>query len=90
MSDNVIYDLLVILTAGLIAGLACKRLRVPVLIGYILVGVLIGAGGLGLIHEQSHDIEKLAEAGVLLRQLALLDASGVVVQRIFGRSRAAR
>ena len=31
MTDNVIYDLLVIPTAGLIAGVVCKRLRVPVL-----------------------------------------------------------
>jgi len=71
MSDNVIYDLLVILTAGLVARIVGKRLRVPVLIGYILVGVLIGAGGLGLIHEQSHDIEKLAEAGVFLLLFAI-------------------
>jgi len=71
MSDNVIYDLLVILTAGLVAGVVCKRLRVPVLIGYILIGVLIGAGALGLIHEQSHDIEKLAEAGVFLLLFAI-------------------
>lgn len=71
MTDNVIYDLLVILAAGLIAGVVCKRLRVPVLIGYILVGVLIADGGLGLIREKSHDIEQLAEAGVFLLLFAI-------------------
>ena len=71
MTDNVIYDLLVILSAGLIAGVVCKRLRVPVLIGYILVGVLIAAGGLGLIREKSHDIEQIAEAGVFLLLFAI-------------------
>jgi len=71
MTDNVIYDLLVILAAGLIAGVVCKRLRVPMLIGYILVGVLIAAGGLGLIREKSHDIEQLAEAGVFLLLFAI-------------------
>lgn len=71
MSDNVTYDLLVILTAGLAASVVGKRLRVPALIGYILVGVLIGAGGLGLIHEQSHDVETLAETGVFLLLFAI-------------------
>jgi len=71
MTDNVIYDLLVILAAGLIAGVVCKRLHVPVLIGYILVGVLIGAGGLGLIRETSDDIGQLAEAGVFLLLFAI-------------------
>ncbi len=71
MTDNVIYDLLVILTAGLIAGVVCKRLRVPTLIGYILVGVLIAGGGLGLIREKSHEIAQLAEAGVFLLLFAI-------------------
>ena len=71
MTDNVIYDLLVILAAGLIAGVVCKRLRVPVLIGYILVGALIAPGGLGLILEQSGDIEQLAEIGVFLLLFAI-------------------
>lgn len=71
MSDRVIYDLLVILAAGLVAGVACKRLRAPVLIGYMLVGVLIGSGGLQLVRHQSHDVEHLAEAGVFLLLFAI-------------------
>jgi len=71
MTDNVIYDLLVILASGLIAGVVCKRFRVSVLIGYILVGVLISPGGIGLIREQSGDIEQLAEIGVFLLLFAI-------------------
>ncbi len=71
MTDHVIYDLLIILTAGLIAGIICQRLRVPVLIGYILAGVLIADGGLGLIRETSQDIEHLAEAGVFFLLFAI-------------------
>ena len=55
MDLSLVYDLLIILTAGLLAGLVCKRLRVPTLIGYMLVGVLIGNGGLQLIRERSHE-----------------------------------
>ena len=53
MDLSLVYDLLIILTAGLLSGLVCKRLRVPTLIGYMLVGVLIGNGGLQLIRERS-------------------------------------
>ena len=71
LTDNVIYNLLVILAAGLIAGVVCKRLHVPALIGYMLVGVLIAAGGLGLIGAQSHTLGQLAEAGVFLLLFAV-------------------
>jgi len=71
MTDNVIYDLLVILAAGLIAGVVGKRLRLPALIGYILVGMLVAPGGLGLIREQSHDIEQFAEIGVFFLLFAI-------------------
>ena len=66
MADNVIYELLVILAAGLVAGVVCKRLGVPVLIKYILVGVLIATGKLSLVREKNYDIGQLAEAGVFL------------------------
>ena len=71
MDSSLAYDLLIILTAGLLSGLACKRLRIPTLIGYMLVGVLIGNGGLQLIRERSHDIELLSETGVFLLLFAI-------------------
>ena len=71
MTDNFIYDLLVILAAGLVAGLICKRLRVPSLIGYMLIGVLIGPGGLGWVREKTHDIGQMTEVGVFLLLFAI-------------------
>ena len=61
-----IYDLLLILAAGLAAGLVCRQLRVSPLVGYLAVGVVIGKSVLGLVHEEHEEIEKLAEAGVFL------------------------
>ncbi len=40
-----IYDLLIILVAGLTAGVVCKRLGFSMLVGYLLAGAVIGRGG---------------------------------------------
>jgi|SRR6056297_422081 len=66
MQHSLIYDLLVILAAGLVASLVCRWLRVSVLLGYLLVGVLLGDGNLGWIHDENHQLEDFAEAGVFL------------------------
>ena len=61
-----IYDLLMILAAGLLAGLVCRWLRISVLIGYLVVGALLGRGMLGLVLDEEHQLEHFAEAGVFL------------------------
>ena len=66
MLNTFVYDLLIILTAGLIAGLVCRRLRVSVLIGYLVIGALVGKGAMGWVSEDQHEIEYIAEAGVFL------------------------
>jgi monovalent cation:H+ antiporter-2, CPA2 family len=43
----------------------CVRLKLPVLVGFMLTGILIGPYGLGLINDL-HAIEILAEIGVML------------------------
>lgn len=64
MSIVLIQDLLIILTAGLLAGFICRRFGISVLIGYLVVGVLIGGSALGLVSDHSEEVEFLAEAGV--------------------------
>lgn len=66
MFGSLFVDLLLILSAGLIAALVCRQLQVSVLIGYLLVGVLIGKSGLEWVGEAGHEIEHLAEIGVFL------------------------
>ena len=63
---QLIYDLLIILTAGLLAGLICRKIGISVLVGYLIVGTLIGASSFGLITEKQHDIEYFVETGVFL------------------------
>ncbi len=64
MLDTLVYDLLIILAAGLVAGLMCRWRRVSVVVGYLIVGALVGKGCLGWVSEEGHEIEYIAEAGV--------------------------
>lgn len=66
MPANLVLDILIVLTAGLAAGLLSRQLGVSVLIGYLLVGAIIGESTLGLITDDDHELETVAEAGVFL------------------------
>ena len=48
-----IYDLFVILTAGLVSGIVSKRFGFSMLAGYLLAGAIVGQGGLNLIAEDA-------------------------------------
>ena len=58
-------DLLIILLASVPVAYLCLRLRLPLLVGFMLTGIGIGPYGLGLISDVS-GIEVLAEIGVML------------------------
>ncbi len=63
---KLVLDLLVILTAGLTAGIISKRFGLSVLVGYLVVGAVLGHGGLGVIASGTPQVKYLAEAGALL------------------------
>ena len=58
--------LMIILVAGLIAGAVCKTLNTSLLVGYLLIGAVIGNGGLGLLSQEEAVLESLARFGALL------------------------
>ena len=62
---------MLIVVAGLIGGLAARALRLPLLVGYVAAGVLVGPHTAGPTVVQVHDIEVLAEIGVALLLFAL-------------------
>ena len=71
-------DLLLILAAGFIAGVICKRLGVSLLVGYLVAGAVLGEGVLGLLGSESHEFENLAHIGALLLLFAIgLGVAGV-------------
>lgn len=58
-------DLLIILLVSVPVAYICLRLKLPLLVGLMLTGIVIGPYGLGLIKELEA-IEILAEIGVIL------------------------
>jgi CPA2 family monovalent cation:H+ antiporter-2 len=69
-SPGLLVDFAVALLAALVAGVACIRLRQPVLVGYLLAGIAIGPHGLGWIHDKAI-IQQLSDFGVILLMFAL-------------------
>ncbi len=59
-------DIAVILIAALLGGFVAQRLKQPLIIGYILAGILVGPYTGGVTVTEVHDIELLAEIGVAL------------------------
>ena len=67
---DIIVDLLVVLTLGFALGLAAHRLRQPVIVGYLVAGVILAPGtfGFDIAYER---IELLANLGVTLLMFSL-------------------
>ncbi len=63
---DLVFNLLIVLAAGLVAGVAAKRLGISMLVGYLLVGTLLGAVGFGPMTDGQKGMEYLAQAGALL------------------------
>lgn len=62
---DLIRDLAVLWTISLLSGLFCLRLKLPVIVGYMLAGVLVGPHALKLI-DQPEQIRLLSEFGVAM------------------------
>ncbi len=67
---RLIIDLVTVLAAAAAGGLLAAILRQPVLLGYLLGGVVVGPTGLGLIKELVQ-VETLAQFGVAFLLFAL-------------------
>ena len=82
-----LQQLLIILTAAAIATFAAHRLRASPVLGYLVVGVIIGPQAIGLV-PNTKGIHELAELGVVFllfsiglelsfRRLATFAAGGI-------------
>ena len=64
-------DIIIIVVAALIGGLIAQKLRQPLILGYMLAGVMVGPYTGGVTVSGIHEIELLAEIGVALLLFAL-------------------
>ncbi|MCS7044074.1 MAG: cation:proton antiporter [Bryobacteraceae bacterium] len=64
-------DFVLIVIAGLLGAVAARLLRLPLLVGYIAAGVIVGPNTAGPTVQSIHDIELLAEIGVALLLFSL-------------------
>lgn len=69
-ADSFIFDLTLTLGASALGGFVANKLRQPVLLGYLVSGVVIGPFCLGLL-TNVEDIKSLAEIGVAFLLFAL-------------------
>jgi Kef-type K+ transport system, predicted NAD-binding component len=59
-------DIIFVVLAAFFCGLLMHRLRQPLILGYILAGIILGPHTGGLTITEIHEIELLAEIGVAL------------------------
>lgn len=64
-------DFVLIVIAGLAGAVLARLLRLPLLVGYVAAGVVVGPYTAGPTVAQIHDIELLAEIGVALLLFSL-------------------
>ncbi|MBP7867016.1 MAG: cation:proton antiporter [Acidobacteria bacterium] len=64
-------DIILLVLFAFLCGLVFRRLGQPLILGYVLAGVLLGPHTGGLTVSKVHDIELLAEIGVALLLFAL-------------------
>jgi CPA2 family monovalent cation:H+ antiporter-2 len=68
---NFVADLALVLLAALSGGLLAQRLGQPLIVGYILAGIVVGPFTIGPTVDNIGDIEQLAELGVVLLLFSL-------------------
>lgn len=67
---RLIVDLVLVLSVACVGGLLAARFKLPVILGYLLGGIVVGPTGLGLIKELIQ-VETLAQFGVAFLLFAL-------------------
>jgi CPA2 family monovalent cation:H+ antiporter-2 len=71
---RLLVDIIQAIFAGWLGALLARRLRLPLLVGYLGAGILVGPHGLGIVGDGAH-VQLLASLGVVF----LLFAQGVDV-----------
>ena len=68
--SNTLELVVILLAVGVLVSVACNRLRLPPVLGYLLVGVAVGPKALGWIPD-SKEARYLAEFGVVFLMFSI-------------------
>src|SRR6266550_5718390 len=62
--------ILILLCAAVVVVVACRLLRLPPILGYLVVGIAVGPHALGVVPE-SADVRDLAEFGIVFLMFSI-------------------
>lgn len=66
-----VVDLIAIIIAGFFGGIIAKALKQPLILGYIIAGIIVGPNTVGYVVKEVDQIQILAEIGVALLLFSL-------------------
>ena len=65
MEPGILRDIVIIFALSIFVNLIFNRIKIPVIIGYLITGIIAGPNLLGLI-QSPDDVERMSEIGVIL------------------------
>jgi monovalent cation:H+ antiporter-2, CPA2 family len=65
MDTFLLNDILIIILLSVVVIYLCHRIRLPIIVGFLLTGLLAGPHGFALVHEIAA-VKTLAETGIIL------------------------
>jgi CPA2 family monovalent cation:H+ antiporter-2 len=65
MEIPLLRDIVIIFSVSIVVLYLCHQIKIPVIVGFLLTGILIGPHGLGFV-KSVHEVEVLAEIGIVL------------------------
>ncbi|MCE5264440.1 MAG: cation:proton antiporter [Deltaproteobacteria bacterium] len=65
MDSPILNDILVIILLSVVVIYICHQMRLPIIVGFLLTGLLAGPHGFALVHEID-SVKTLAETGIIL------------------------
>ena len=67
---SLLANMAIVLVVALVGGMTARLLRLPVILGYLVSGIVIGPHGVGLVRDVAQ-VETLATIGVVLLMFTL-------------------
>ena len=70
MNEHLLIQIVLLLAIAVMTVSISRRLHFPPILGYIIVGVIVGPNGFGFI-DKAENIELLAEFGIVFLLFAI-------------------